>query len=149
MVKVEEAAVIAPERLGGWGTVLQVQMQFENRGDAPIHIFTDLLQVVGESGSRGTVREFRDHYRMQQARTGDEEKRRGFEAMFAGVGIPGGQVRELADVQIAVLPGQVLQRSLLFLLKGDRTDTRYALDFAYHDDATDRITRLNLPVKAK
>lgn len=149
LVGIEDAAVLAPERLEGWGTVLQVQVRVENRGDAPVHVFTDLLQVVGENGSRGTVREFRDRYRMQQARTGDEEQRRSFDAMFAAVGIHGDHLRELVQAQIAVLPGQTLQRSLPFLLKGEKADTRYTLEFAYHDDATDRITRLNLPVKAK
>lgn len=148
LVGVEEAAVVTPDRLERWGTVLRVQVRLENRGDAPVHVFTDLLQVVGEDGSRSTVREFRDRYRFQQARAGDEERRR-FESMFAVIGIQGDQVRELVQSQIEVLPGQTLQRTLPFLLKGDKADTRYTMDFAYHNDATDRITRLNLPVKAK
>lgn len=148
LVDIENAAVIAPERLEGWGSVLRLQVRMENRGDAPVHVFTDLLQVVGENGSRGTVREFRDRYRIQQARAGTGDRRR-FESMFAVIGIQGDEVRELVQAQISVLPGQTIQRSLPFLLKGDKTDTRYALEFAYHDDATDRITRLNLPVKAK
>lgn len=149
LVGIEEVTVIAPERLEGWGTVLRVQVRLENRGDAPVHVFMDLLQVVGENGSRGTVREFRDRYRIQQARTGDEEQRRGFEAMFAGVGIQGAPVLELIQAQVEVQPGQVLTRALPFLLKEDKADTRYAMDFAYHDDATDRITRLNLSVTGK
>lgn len=149
LVGVEEAAVIAPDRLESWGTVLRVQVRLENRGDAPVHVFTDLLQVLGEDGSRGTVREFRDRYRIQQARVGDEERRRSFEAMFAGVGIQGDHVRELVQAQIEVPPGQTLQRTLPFLLKGDKPDARYAMDFVYHDNATDRITRLNLPVRTK
>lgn len=149
VVTVDEAVMLAPDRLGNWGTVLRVEVRMENRGDSPVHVFTDLLQVVGEDGSRGTVREFRDRYRVQHARSADEERRRGFEAMFAGVGIRGDRVRELVQAQIEVLPGQTLQRTLPFLLKGDKTDARYTMDFAYHNDATDRITRLNLPVKVK
>lgn len=146
LVGVEDATVIAPERLQGWGTVLRVQVRLENRGDAPVHVFTDMLQVLGENGSRGTVRDFRDRYRLQQARLADAE-RQGFETLFGAAGIRGDQVRELAQAQIAVPAGQVVRRTLPFLLKGAQADTRYALDFAYHDDATDRITRLNLPVK--
>ena len=76
-------------------------------------------------------------------------QRERLESMRVTAGEAGVLQSEDLDYGQWVLPGQVLQRSLLFLLKGDRTDTRYALDFAYHDDATDRITRLNLPVKAK
>lgn len=148
LVGVEEATVIAPKRLEGWGTVLRIQVRLENRGDAPVHVFTDLLQVQGENGSRGTVRDFRDRYRIQQARMVDAE-RRGFENMFDRVGIQGDQVRELVQAQIAVPAGQAVRRTLPFLLKGAQADTRYALDFAYHDDATDRITRLNLPIKSQ
>lgn len=148
LVGVEETNVIAAERLEGWGTVLRIQVRMENRGDAPVHVFTDLLHVLGENGSRGTVRDFRDRYRIQQARMADAE-RRGFDNMFDRVGIQGDLVRELAQAQIAVPAGQVVRRTLPFLLKGAPADTRYALDFAYHDDATDRISRLNLSVKAQ
>lgn len=148
LVSVEEATVIARERLEGWGTVLRIQVRMENRGNAPVHVFTDLLHVLGENGSRGAVRDFRDRYRIQQARMVDAE-RRGFENMFDRVGIQGDQVRELVQAQIAVPAGQVVRLTLPFLLKGAAADTRYALDFAYHDDATDRISRLNLSVKAQ
>lgn len=148
LVGVEETTVIASERLEGWGTVLRIQVRMENRGDAPVHVFTDLLHVLGENGSHGTVRDFRDRYRMQQARMVGAE-RHGFESMFDRVGIQGDQVRELVQAQIAVPAGHVVRRTLPFLLKGASADTRYALDFAYHDDATDRISRLNLSVKAQ
>ena len=148
LVGVEETTVIAPQRLEGWGTVLRIQVRLENRGDAPVHVFTDMLQVLGENGSRGTVRDFRDRYRIQQASMVGTE-RRGFENMFDRLGIQGDQVRELVQAQIAVPAGQVIRRTLPFLLKGAQADTRYALDFVYHDDATDRITRLNLPVKSQ
>jgi hypothetical protein len=149
LVGVEDAAFIASDRIGNWGSILRVELRLENTGDSPVHVFTDQLQVVAEGGNRGTVREFRDRYRIQQARTEDAARRRDFADMFAGVGILADQLRELVQAEIEILPGQTLKRTLPFLLKQNTSDTRFSLDITYHDDATDRITRLNLPLKAK
>ena len=148
-VGVEHAAVIAPGRVEGWAAVLLVQVRLENRGDAPVHVYKDMLQVVGEAGTRGTVREFRDRYRLRQARTPGDEDRRRFEAAFAGVGIGGDDIRELAGAQIEVPPGRTMRVTFPFLLKDGKADDRYAMELTYHDDATDRIRRLNLRVRAR
>lgn len=148
LVGVGEADVVAPEQWDKWGPVLRIPLRLENRGEATVHVFTDLLQVLGENGSRGTVREFRDLYRIQHARTPAGERGR-VESVLAVIGIQEDQMRELTMSQIPVLPGQTLQRTLPFLLKGGKADTRYSLDFASHDDATDRITRLTLSVTVK
>lgn len=146
---VDAASLVGVDRLDGWGGLLLVQASFENAGDAPVHVFTDLLQVVGEDGARGTVREFRDGYRMRQARAANDDSRRRFEAMIAKACSDCGRVGELLGGQIEIMPGQKLQRTLPFLLRDDRGDLRYTLDVAYHDDATDRIARLTMPVSVR
>lgn len=146
---IDGASLVSADQFEGWGGLLLVQTSFENAGDAPVHVFTDLLQVVGEEGARGTVREFRDGYRMRQARTASEDSRRQFEVMIAKACTECGRVGELLGGQIEIQPGQKLQRTLPFLLRAGSGDVRYTLDIAYHDDATDRITRLKLPVSAR
>lgn len=146
---VDAASLVGADRLDGWGGLLLVQAIFENAGDAPVHVFADLLQVVGEDGARGTVREFRDGYRMRQARAANEDSRRRFEAMIAETCTECSRVGELLGGQIEILPGQTLRRTLPFLLRDGQGDVRYTLDVAYHDDATDRIARLRMPVSVR
>ena len=147
-VGVEQAALVAPGSVEGWGAMLRVRLRLDNRGDAPVHVFTDLLQVVGEAGGRGTVRGFRDGYRLNLARSGHEQRRR-LEAALAGVGIAGDDVRRIGGPQIEIPAGQSIEITLPFLLGEGRPDDRYAMDFSYHDDANDRITRLSLRVRAR
>lgn len=128
---------------------MDVRIQLENRGDAPVHVFPDLLLLKGENGTRGTVREFRDRYRLYLARAGDEEQRQYFQSQMTSVGIDTERMRILSTAQIEVLPGQRLQLGLPFLLRNDSGDTRYTMDFAYHDDATDHIVRLTLSVGSR
>lgn len=143
------ASLVGADRLDGWGGLLLVQTSFENAGDAPVHLFTDLLQVVGEDGARGTVRDFRDSYRVRQALAANEDSRHRFKAMIEKACSNCSRVGELLGGQIEVLPGQKLQRTLPFLLRDGQGDLRYTLHVAYHDDGTDRITRLQLPVRVR
>lgn len=141
--------MITGDRIGGWGDVLEITVRMENRGDAAVHLLTDLLQVTGEGGTRGTVREFRDRYRLHLARTGDDARRREFQAAMAATGIDGDDARQMSVAQIEVQPEQARQQRLFFLLRNDVGDTRYVMDFSYHDDATDRIVRSTLPVRSR
>jgi hypothetical protein len=147
-IAVERSWLAGPAQLQEWGRVLFVQVDAQNRGDENVHVFTDLLQVVGDDGARGTVRDFRDRYRLRQARTEDAGERRRFEEMFARHGVTSSGVRELVAAQVEIPPGQHVRRVLPFLLNGPADSSRFRLEMAYHDDATDRVHRFSLTVRA-
>jgi len=144
-VAVDAARIITPQWSEGGGKVLFAEVSIENRGDAAIHVFVDLLDVVGENGSRGSVREFRDHYRFDLAKARDAAQRESLTAAFDEAGIKAAQVRRLFEPQLEILPGETLRVALPFLLREDKADARYVMHFTYHDEATDRIRRERAP----
>lgn len=146
-VDIEDAALVLPGHTAPDGTVIRVAVRLVNQGEAATHVFTDLLQIVGKSGSRGTVRELLERYRLQLAQAGSDAQRRSVESAFARQGVGPEVRRALAPPQIEVLPGQDSRHVLPFLLKGTAVDADYEMDMAYHDDASDRIVRLRLPVR--
>lgn len=122
---------------------MRVEVEMQNRSDAAIHVFTDLVRVRSADGTHGSVREFRDRYRMRQATAGSDDERARIEAIFSSLGIFSDQVRQLVQPQIEIPPGQSLTQVLPHLLSGTVTATRFELDLAYHDDATDRYNKLS------
>ncbi|MDR2238925.1 MAG: hypothetical protein LBE33_00595 [Zoogloeaceae bacterium] len=146
---VETSEIVALQALEDWGKLLLVQVSIENKGDAAMHVFTDMLDVVGENGSRGSVRAFRDRYRFELAKAPDAARRKSLTALFAEIGVAEEQARQLFSPQLEILPGETLHVILPFMLKEDNADSRYVLHFAYHDDATDRVRRESLPLMAK
>lgn len=148
-IVIDETHIISRERFNGWGNVMYVRIKLENRGDAPVHLYPDQILLKGENGTRGTVWEFRDRYRLDLARAATEGQRQRLQALMTGAGIDVDRIRELSTTQIEIHPGQVLQIGLPFLLQNDRGDTQYAMDLAYHDDATDRIAHLTLSVRSQ
>lgn len=145
--RVDSASKIESDVWAGAGSMLLVGASFENLGNAPVHVLVDALQISGEQGSRGTVREFLNAYRLQRARADEAESRRPADAAVAKAGISGDEIRALLKGQLEVLPGETVQYNLPFLLRDVAGETHLLLHFAYHDDGSDRIARVSLPVR--
>lgn len=122
-----------------------IQVELENRGEKPVHLSHDSVQVVAASGERSSLRALR--HALKRPDKNAFSSRQALIKDLQRLGIDEQGLRDLAEGVIEIAPGTRLVRTFPFHF--DKHPEEVLLELAHHDVASDKIFQVRQEVALK
>jgi hypothetical protein len=121
--------------------VVVIEVELENRGQEPVHLSYDSVQVVTAEGERSSMRALRHALKAGSVAPDQEELLEALQKLS----IDQRQLRDLVQDAIEIAPGTKVIRTFPFSL--EKSPQRMTLELTYHDVATDEVLHVRREVR--